>query len=89
MTLSGNIVMLGSVREDETGFESPLRLQGITQAICVYLDEVATHYQRSCLADAEIVSPLEETGFGASQYEVRDLEGHLWIFTTPANIAGE
>jgi uncharacterized glyoxalase superfamily protein PhnB len=86
LQLAGNLVMLGSVRDTELHFASPITAELITQAICVYLPDIDSHYQRTRVTRAQIVSPLEDTGFGARQYEVRDLEGHHWIFTSPADI---
>jgi len=34
------------------------------------------------LAGVEIIDPLRDTDFGAREYHVRDLEGHLWTFGT-------
>jgi uncharacterized glyoxalase superfamily protein PhnB len=69
-----NIVMLGSVRSDEP-------TAGL-QALCVYVEDLDAHFERTRVAGAEITSPPQATDFGAREYHVRDLEGHPWTFGT-------
>ena len=82
--LADNLIMLGSVRDDEANFVSPKTVEYITQALCVYVTDVDTHYEQAKAAGATIVEPLTHTDFGSKEYHAYDLEGHLWIFTTPA-----
>ena len=81
LKLGGNLIMLGSVRPDE-GMESPRTRGAVTQALCVYVEDLDAHYERARLAGAEIMSPPKETDFGAREYHTRDVEGHLWTFGT-------
>ncbi len=81
LKLVTNVIMLGSVRPDD-GMTSPQVLGISTQALCVYVDDLDAHFERAQSAGAEITSPPKDTDFGAREYHVRDLEGHLWTFGT-------
>lgn len=87
LMLADNIIMVGSSREDEASFKSPLIVGVMTQALCVYISEIDAHYKKAKTAGAEIVIALQETDFGTKEYHALDCEGHLWIFTTPAEIS--
>lgn len=81
LKLGTNIIMLGSVRPDE-GMASPQAFGVATQALYVYVEELDAHYERARLAGAQIVSLPGDTDFGSREYQVRDVEGHLWTFGT-------
>ena len=81
LRLGTNLIMLGSVRSGD-GMVSPQALGAVTQAICVYVEDIDGHFERAQAAGAEILSPLRDTDFGSREYHVRDLEGHLWTFGT-------
>jgi uncharacterized glyoxalase superfamily protein PhnB len=80
LQLGTNIIMLGSVRPND-GMTTPRELGSATQALCVYVEDVAAHYERALAAGAEIASPPKATDFGAVEYHVTDPEGHLWTFS--------
>lgn len=82
LMLAENIIMIGSIRDEEPTFKTPLMLGAMTQALCVYVDDIDAHYQQAIDAGVEIVVPLEETDFGAKEYHALDCEGHLWFFTS-------
>ena len=84
LALADNMILLGSVRDDETNFASPKTVDYMTQALCVYVTDVESHYEQAKAAGATIVEALTTTDFGSKEYHAYDLEGHLWIFTTPA-----
>lgn len=50
--------------------------------IYVAVDDVDGHYARAKAAGAQIVRDIADTSYGAREYSVRDLEGHLWSFGT-------
>jgi uncharacterized glyoxalase superfamily protein PhnB len=81
LRLGTNVVMLGSVRADD-GLTSPRMLGAVTQALCVFVEDVDAHFERARAAGAEITSPPADTDFGAREYHARDLEGHPWTFGT-------
>jgi uncharacterized glyoxalase superfamily protein PhnB len=81
LKLGTNIVMVGSVRHDDS-MASPQALGVATQALCVYVEDLDAHFERARAAGAEVVSEPKLTDFGGREYHARDLEGHLWTFTT-------
>jgi uncharacterized glyoxalase superfamily protein PhnB len=81
LKLGTNVVMLGSVRPDDS-LASPLAVGAATQALYVYVNDLDAHFERTRLVGAQIVGPPKDTDFGSRQYTVRDLEGHLWTFGT-------
>ena len=81
LKLGTNVIMLGSVRPEE-GMASPQALGAATQALCVYVDDLDAHFERTRSAGAGITAPPKDTDFGSRQYNVRDLEGHPWTFGT-------
>ena len=82
LSLSGNVIMLGSVREDEGDLSSPLNANMSTQALSVYVQDIEAHHAHAKSAGANIIKTLYETDFGSQEYHVRDKEGHLWFFGT-------
>lgn len=80
LKLGTNVIMLGSVRPDD-GMTSPQQLGVATQALSVYVDDLNAHFERARAAGAQITSPPKDTDFGSREYHVRDLEGHLWVFS--------
>jgi uncharacterized glyoxalase superfamily protein PhnB len=52
----------------------------VSDGLHVYVDDVASHYDRARRAGATILSELEETPFGDRHYRVEDPEGHRWMF---------
>jgi uncharacterized glyoxalase superfamily protein PhnB len=72
-------IMLGSERKDPDP-KNPR--DSATSGIYVYVKEVDAHDARANAAGADIVRALADTDYGARDYSVRDLEGHLWSFGT-------
>lgn len=81
LQFGSSVIMLGSVRPDDE-ITSPDELGGSTQALCVYVDDVDTHFRRAQSAGATIIAPPQDTDFGSREYHARDPEGHLWTFGT-------
>jgi GNAT superfamily N-acetyltransferase len=73
--------MLGSVRPDD-GLASPQAVGAATQALCVHVDDVEAHFDRTRSAGARITCGPQATDFGSREYHVRDVEGHPWTFGT-------
>lgn len=74
-------VMLGGAREER---RSPAELGYSTQCLTIFVENVEEHYAHTRSAAADIVEELHETVYGELQYGVRDLEGHLWLFSRHA-----
>ena len=51
----------------------------IIDGVLVYVEDVASHFDRAKAAGATILSPLEE-GQDGKRYRAEDLEGHRWMF---------
>ena len=80
MNLDGRHIMLGQrpgSRPATAGEDLPE-----AQAIFVYLPDVDAHFERARAAGARIDKPPVDLPYGRS-YAARDLEGHVWYFTTP------
>jgi uncharacterized glyoxalase superfamily protein PhnB len=82
LELESNIVMLGSVRDDELRLKTPRELGAGTQGVYVVIGDVDEHCKRARAAGAEVVRGPEDTPYGSREYTARDLEGHLWSFGT-------
>ena len=83
LTLGGNMIMLGSARDDDFG-----RLQRppasadapVNQSAYIVIEDVDTHCARAREAGARIVREPEDQDYGGRLYSCRDPEGHLWNF---------
>lgn len=82
MRLHGAAIMLSSDPAPDLKLESPRVLGGSTAAIHVRVPDVDAHHDRTAAAGAEIVRPLQNTPHGSRDYNLRDLEGHIWAFST-------
>ena len=51
----------------------------IIDGVLVYVDDVASHFERAKAAGAPILSPLEP-GADGKRYRAEDIEGHRWMF---------
>ena len=78
----GNMIMLGSYREDFFRYKTPAAAGGVTQSAYLYISDIDAHFARAVAAGAEIVGELKNTDYGSREYSARDLEGHLWHFGT-------
>jgi uncharacterized glyoxalase superfamily protein PhnB len=84
LELAGNLIMLGSVKNDAYG-TNPQNLGGVTGGVYIALDgngSVDAVYARAKAAGADIVRELEDTDYGSHEFGVRDPEGHIWSFGT-------
>ncbi|HEY0394154.1 MAG TPA: VOC family protein [Candidatus Elarobacter sp.] len=85
LVLKGQIVMLGSSRDDDYPVRSPMEVGAVTGGVYVVLDdaaEVDAMHARAVAAGAEILMPLHDTDYGSHDFLARDPEGHLWSFGT-------
>jgi uncharacterized glyoxalase superfamily protein PhnB len=84
LRLGGNLIMMGSVRDDPFG-KSPATLGGITGGMYIALDspaQIDATYARVKASGAQIVRELQDTDYGSHDFAVRDPEGHVWSFGT-------
>ena len=65
---------------------SPRSLGGaVTQALCVFVDDVDAHCERAKAAGAKVIEPPTTSDYGEEywsdrSYRAVDLEGHQWWF---------
>lgn len=87
--LSGAQMHLGNawlmVKAAKSEQKNPAELGYGTQCLTIFLDNVEDHYAHVRASGAKIVEELHETVYGELQYGVRDLEGHLWLFSRHAH----
>ena len=81
LTLGNGLIMISSARaaEFDQHVKPPVDFGGIgTQSVCVFVEDLQTHYDTAIAKGAEIAIPFatEETRSG---YGVKDIEGHLWF----------
>jgi uncharacterized glyoxalase superfamily protein PhnB len=79
LSLGSSVIMVSTSRP-ERGWVSPLDLSAVNQVICMYVDDVDSHYERAKAASAEIIGDLRDTDYGSRGYECRDPEGNIWCF---------
>lgn len=84
LQLGGDLIMLGSVKDDAYG-KSPESFGDVTGGIYIALESPAAieaAYARAKAAGADIIRELQDTDYGSREFGVRDLEGHVWSFGT-------
>jgi PhnB protein len=52
----------------------------VVDGVLVYVDDVASHFERAKAGGAGLLSGLEEGPGGSRLYRAEDLEGHRWMF---------
>jgi uncharacterized glyoxalase superfamily protein PhnB len=72
----GGMVMCGSATEPDPA--NPW--SAVEFGVYVRVGDVDGHHARAVAAGAEVVMAPRDTGYGARDYSVRDLEGRLWCF---------
>lgn len=72
------MIMMGSAGEPDPANPWTTEPYGVY----VVVKDIDAHYARAKGAGAKIERPLADTDYGAREYSVRDLEGHLWSFGT-------
>lgn len=83
MRLGNAWVMVNAPKSPEQ--KTPTELGYSTQMLTIFVEDVEKHYAHTRAACANIVEELHETVYGEYQYGVRDLEGHLWLFSRHAH----
>jgi uncharacterized glyoxalase superfamily protein PhnB len=81
MSFGPEVIMLGSAKP-ELGWMSPRDLPALNQTVCMYVADVAAHYERAKAAGATITRELRDTHYGSREYSAKDIEGHEWHFGT-------
>lgn len=82
MKFGDGAIMLSSTPAEDLRLTSPKSLGASTAAVHVYVQDVDAHYKKAMAEGAEIVRPLEDTDHGSRDYNARDLENHVWAFSS-------
>lgn len=82
MHLGNAFLMVNAAKSSQC--KTPAELGYGTQMLTIFVEDVESHYARTRAGGANIVEELHETVYGEFQYGVRDLEGHLWLFSRHA-----
>ncbi len=85
LTLGNGGVMLSSAEgyANPDLCRSPRTCGGVgTVEILAYVPDPDAHFQRASQQGAEIVSPPESKPYGGRSYICRDIEGHVWSFSS-------
>jgi len=69
---------------ESRGAPLPAQISSRLYATSIFVEDLEAHYAHSKAECADIVEELRETAYGELQYGVKDLDGHLWIFSRHA-----
>ena len=84
MLLDGQRIMMGQpAKAGYAGMDSPAQAGTATMGVFVYIDDVDAHHAKASAAGAEVTTPPYDESYGRT-YAAKDLDGHLWFFTTAA-----
>ena len=72
----GNLVMLGSARDDDFGDHVG------SEWLYLVTEDPDALFERATAAGAEVVRGLEDQDYGSRDFSARDPEGNLWSFGT-------
>ncbi len=79
LSIGTGVVMVSSPKTEDHRV-SPQSLNGVAQALSVFVEDPDAHHAMAVDAGARIVRPLRTEEYGARGYMALDLEGHLWYF---------
>ena len=79
--LGGAWLMVHAAKSEQ---RNPAELGYGTQCLTIFVEDIEDHYARTRAARASVVEELHETIYGELQYGVKDIEGHLWLFSRHA-----
>ncbi|MGD0299122.1 MAG: VOC family protein [Bryobacteraceae bacterium] len=85
LTLGGGMIMLGSIRNNESPryMTQPDEIGGMeTRSEYLVVADADEVYQRVKKAGAVIVREIEDQGYGGRDFTCRDPEGHVWSVGT-------
>jgi uncharacterized glyoxalase superfamily protein PhnB len=71
--------MVGSPKPDQ-GRLGPRSLPGMSESLCVHVDDPDAHFARAQACGATITRELRDEDYGSRGYMAKDVEGHEWYF---------
>ncbi len=75
------VIMVGSPKPQE-GRLGARSLPGVSQTLCVRVDDPDAHFARAKAANATIIREIRDEEYGSRGYMAKDLEGNIWYFGT-------
>jgi uncharacterized glyoxalase superfamily protein PhnB len=81
LTLGDAMVMLGTARDGDRGYDAVAPPAG-GAAIYVVVEDVDGLHTRARAAGAEVALEPADTDYGSREFSVRDPEGNAWSFGT-------
>jgi uncharacterized glyoxalase superfamily protein PhnB len=87
LSFGNGMIMLGSVRNDETEFGGQMKQPdeiggGSTQSAYVVVTDADAVYASAKAGGARISMEIRDEDYGGRGFSCHDLEGHLWSFGT-------
>ena len=79
LSLGTGVIMVSSPKAEDHRV-SPQSLNGVAQALSVFVQDPDAHHAIAVAAGAKVVRPLRTEEYGARGYMALDIEGHLWYF---------
>ena len=85
LSFGNGMIMLGSVRKNETEFGSLMKQPdevggGQTQSLYVVVADADAAYARAKAGGAKITMEIRDEDYGGRGFSCFDVEGHLWSF---------
>jgi len=85
ISLAGNLIMIGTERDDDYSVRSPESVNYTTGGLYVVLPDAAAVdalFARASGAGAKVQRALNDTDYGSHECGFFDGEGHVWSFGT-------
>jgi uncharacterized glyoxalase superfamily protein PhnB len=85
LAVAGNVIMIGTSRNDSYPVRSPKEVNAVTSGLYVVLSDAAAVdalHERAVAAGATIAQPPYDTDYGSHDFRAIDLEGQHWTFGT-------
>ena len=78
----GTAVIFVSPPKPDLNRVGPASQPGISHVLCVFTDDPDAHCRNAIAAGATIVQEVKDEDYGSRGYMVKDVEGHVWYFST-------
>lgn len=79
LSINGAVFHLHEETRNRASF-SPLRYQGSTVTIGLFVEDVDAYMASAVAAGAKVISPAQDYDYGYRQGDVEDPFGHIWMF---------
>ena len=79
LSINGAVFHLHEETRNRASF-SPLRHQGSTVTIGLFVEDVDAYMASAVAAGAKVISPAQDYDYGYRQGDVQDPFGHIWMF---------